>query len=330
MKMLSEKEILELNPDALKEVEAALGQAEEAKTGQGSLSWHIKRLGKITGSAASRIKTTSNKIAKNSKKAELIEWLSKQPEFAMLYEAEYKKNPINSADDLKAADLRKMVDACEGEISLSAGAETFLDELIAECGYDPVNFKEQVPPWLIGVSTAATRWGHEYEPDARKLYEKQIGIAVEQKTFVQSTFSDLVGVSPDGKVRLKNGSSGAIEIKCPHNSANHACLIRKGGYDKTYIDQLVHTFLVMGVEFIDFVSYDPRQVASRKLYIYRIEREELQDEIAAYEKRLNFFLQEYAKELELQSLTIPRAEDFEGLEEEIKALAQKTGNKGVI
>ena len=111
----------------------------------------------------------------------------------------------------------------------------------------------------LAFSNTATRWGEQYEPEARQLYSELTGIEVEETGFIP--YSRHSGGSPDGL--WKNGQ-GLIEIKCPFNPSKHIEFMMMKTQDdlkeanKQYYWQCMSNMLFAGCSYIDFVSYDPR------------------------------------------------------------------------
>lgn len=117
------------------------------------------------------------------------------------------------------------------------------------------------------VSGKALDWGNHYEPFAREAYEERTFTVVEEVGFIEHKVDTLIGASSDGFV----GDDGMIEIKCPHNSTNHARTLTEG-MPKEHMAQIQGQMWVLDKKWCDFVSYDPRVKDDRKLYVQRIER----------------------------------------------------------
>lgn len=127
--------------------------------------------------------------------------------------------------------------------------------------------------------------GTDLEPLARKEYERITKKKVKQFGFLQSKKYPLLGLSPDGLV----GRSGAIEIKCP-NTSNHVKAIRQKKVPAQYKGQVLLHFIVNEkLEWLDFVSYDPR-FHVKPVFILRVTRDEWKDDISeAVEATEKFF-----------------------------------------
>lgn len=124
----------------------------------------------------------------------------------------------------------------------------------------------------LNFSNMATRWGEQYEPEARTLYSELTGMPVEETGFIP--YSQHSGGSPDG---ICADGEGLIEIKCPFNPSKHIEFMMMKSPDdllainKQYYWQCQANLLFTGRRYIDFVSYDPRMSDLLKLKILRIE-----------------------------------------------------------
>ena len=90
-----------------------------------------------------------------------------------------------------------------------------------------------------------------------------------------------LGASSDGLA-----GDGLIEIKCPKFST-HFETLRKGGFDSTYQWQIRGQMWLYDKPWCDFVSYCPDFPINKQLYIFRVERDE--DEEDKLLARLNEF-----------------------------------------
>ena len=108
--------------------------------------------------------------------------------------------------------------------------------------------------------------GHELEPIARGLYEREMMVAVKNGGFFEDGKR---GDSPDGLV----GSDGILEIKSVEQTA-HWKLIKNGGYDLSYKWQIQNHIWVPDRKWCDFASYCPDFPPEKQLYIFRVERDE--------------------------------------------------------
>lgn len=134
--------------------------------------------------------------------------------------------------------------------------------------------------------------GHEQEPVARALYEDRIFGDVDNGGFFGS---DFIGCSPDGLVY----SYGVIEIKSVIASV-HFNNIKRGTVDPAYKWQCICNLLFTGRDWIDFVSYCSEFPLDNQLYIYRMNKEDYQEEF----KQVNDRLDEFKELVDLTRLTI--------------------------
>jgi putative phage-type endonuclease len=162
-----------------------------------------------------------------------------------------------------------------GKADLSDTAKTYLLERVAEL-YGAAS---------VTPGNAATEWGVQWEPVAVDYYSEQRKVAVEAASFI--VHSDYYGGSPDGIVN----PDGIIEVKCPHNSANHF----KHGLIKSdedfkkkkpdYYYQCISNMICANAQWCDFISFDPRVNEKYTMFVYRLHRNE--DEVVNILSRLD-------------------------------------------
>lgn len=139
----------------------------------------------------------------------------------------------------------------------------------------------------------AMTWGTDAEPFARAEYELQTGSIAREIGFKKHPSIAWIGASSDALV----GPKGAIEIKCPHNSAIHLATWRDG-MPKTHTPQVQGQMWVLGLDWVDFCSYDPRMqngASHLKLFRQRIMRDDKY--IAELETSVIAFLAEVEAEV---------------------------------
>jgi len=168
---------------------------------------------------------------------------------------------------------------------LSDTTKTYLLERVSE-----LFGAESVTP-----GNAATEWGTKWEPTAVDYYADIKKTPVQAASFI--VHSDYYGGSPDGLV----APDGIIEVKCPHNSANHF----KHGLIKSdedfkkkkpdYYYQCLSNMVCANAQWCDFISFDPRVKEDYMMFVYRLHRNE--DEIKRMLERLDTAV-EYMKQLE--------------------------------
>ena len=119
-------------------------------------------------------------------------------------------------------------------------------------------------------TTPAMQHGIDTEDMAFDDYAKTIWSEVTKADFVEHPTIRRSGASPDGYV----GSDGLIEIKCP-NSTTHIETLRRGTYDDEYLPQMQWQMACTGRQWCDFVSYDPRLPEDYRLFVDRVQRDDL-------------------------------------------------------
>ena len=129
--------------------------------------------------------------------------------------------------------------------------------------------------------------GHINEPLARRRYEQwypeKYGdfITVEPGGFYADTAT---GASPDGLV----GDGGLIEIKDVINSV-HLANIERGKLDPAYRWQIPMLLMQSGRQWVDWVSHCATMPKRRRLFVVRLTRRQLAEDIRAIQKRLEKF-----------------------------------------
>lgn len=134
-----------------------------------------------------------------------------------------------------------------------AGQKMYVDEMFAK------NFRQ-------------TQWGNNYEDEARVKYTEVSGNNVaETKSEVHPTIPYMRS-SSDGRLTDLNG---IIEIKCPYDVLKHAanCELDSVNEKFQYYGQIQGNIEIAGVDFCDFISYDPRR-KSDAIKIISVERDQ--------------------------------------------------------
>ncbi|CAG4889558.1 lambda exonuclease family protein [Paraburkholderia gardini] len=150
-----------------------------------------------------------------------------------------------------------------------------------------------VPKHEIGAKSL--NWGKDIESFAREAYQVETGNIVVESGFIVHPQFDFIGCSPDGLV----GKPGGIEMKCPLDEQVHIKTILEG-MPKEHLPQVQGGMLCTGREWWDFVSYDPRQKESLRLYVQRIYRDE------EYIRKLLVGLHQFNAEVEAMIATLER------------------------
>jgi putative phage-type endonuclease len=136
-------------------------------------------------------------------------------------------------------------------------------------------------PADYSLETADMRWGREQEPFARMAYRDKYGVPVHQVTFIHHPTIEEAGASPDGLIipmGLKD-PVGLIEVKCPRTTT-HMRYIFADVVPDDYKWQMAMQFCCCPtVEWIDFVSFDPRLPPRMRMFIKRYMRADAQADI---------------------------------------------------
>lgn len=121
--------------------------------------------------------------------------------------------------------------------------DDYKNELLVERLTGESKERYQSKPMLRGI---------EVEPMARAAYEAITGRLVEEVGSVDHPIIKNLSASPDG-IAGKRG----LEIKCP-NSGTHFALLLGGEIDPGYNIQMHIGMMCTGLDFWDYVDYDPR------------------------------------------------------------------------
>lgn len=128
--------------------------------------------------------------------------------------------------------------------------------------------------------------GRELEPDARSEYELRNGVMVQTCGFIVHPTIPRYGCSPDGLV----GDSGMVQIKCLTRANHIECLT--SGIPSDRIAQMICELSVTGREWNDFGSYHPEFPDSMKLYVRRLWRKDVLQQIEEMERAVRAFNEE--------------------------------------
>lgn len=156
-----------------------------------------------------------------------------------------------------------------------------------------------------GFTSSAMEWGTATEPQARAAYAFAQDVEVQTCSFIRHPRINGTGASPDGLIandsvqgRYVDGvftgdirinmSVGGLEIKCP-NTATHIDTLLNGTINGQYITQMNWQMACAGLEWVDFVSFDPR-LPGLELWVKRIERDD--KAISILEEQVTEFLVE--------------------------------------
>lgn len=134
-----------------------------------------------------------------------------------------------------------------------------------------------------GFTSVATDHGIINEANAVEAYKKTVWSPVDLCGFVVHPSIRRAGASPD----LLVGDDGLAEIKCPYNGAVHVETLVNGMPDD-HRYQIQMQLACTERQWCDFVSYDPRLPDEYRLYVQRVERDDLF--IATMEEMIHQFL----------------------------------------
>ena len=136
-------------------------------------------------------------------------------------------------------------------------------------------------PTAEGFSNEHMERGHEQEPLARMLYEETHFSVVKNGGFFEC--GD-IGCSPDGLV----GDTGVIEIKSAIPSIHYA-RVKRQSIDPSYRWQCVMNLAKTERSWLDFISFCPDFPEGKQLYVYRLHRSEIEDEVKRMDDRVTQF-----------------------------------------
>ena len=133
--------------------------------------------------------------------------------------------------------------------------------------------------------SASMDWGTKTEPEARNAYRETVFEEVNEVGFIPHPSIIDAGASPDGLV----GDDGLVEIKCPE-SHTHIGYFLDGNVPDKYTHQMQWQMACTGRQWCDFVSYDPRCPEGLRLFVKRLERDDIY--ISTAEETVRRFLAE--------------------------------------
>jgi len=165
--------------------------------------------------------------------------------------------------------------------SFYATRETYKNQLIAEI--------------ITGVSVKiptsdAMQHGIDTEEMARKEYSEIVWDDVVEAPFVKHPRIERSGASPDALV----GIEGLLEVKCP-TTVTHVLTLRENKMPEDHNYQVQWQMACTGRKYCDFMSYDPRLPEQYRIYLERIDRDDLF--IAQLEEIVVNFLKEVDEEI---------------------------------
>lgn len=146
------------------------------------------------------------------------------------------------------------------------------------------------------LSNTACQWGNDHEDEAVYNYEQLKFTSVENGGFYVLDGNGFVGCSPDGVV---DAGKGIIEVKCPYNSVNHFKTLKSGVVPKEYLYQVLHNTYVVGAEWCDFISYDPRfKDEKKRMVVIRVNLSDYEEQVCELKERTTLAIEMIQKEVE--------------------------------
>tara|TARA_R110000868_G_scaffold40260_1_gene139128 strand:- start:233 stop:880 length:648 start_codon:yes stop_codon:yes gene_type:complete len=132
---------------------------------------------------------------------------------------------------------------------------------------------------------AAMQWGVEQEANAKLMYVERTGLHVMPAPFCSHPKIENFGASPDGMI----GHDGLLEVKCP-TTPTYLKWVMAGVVPDEHKPQMLAQLACTGRKWVEFVAFDPRMPAGRRLFIRRYTPEAA--EIAVVEAAAIKFLDE--------------------------------------
>lgn len=279
---------------------------EQKEKHQQTRDWFLQRLGRITASNFDKISFFENRRY-GASKADILAWATANCETELW--AAVNKKGVEMPEKLTVAEIKAVCDATPVPLSLTRGSETYLDSLLAQCAIQDIEWYLLQKEIDNQHTNKPCRYGIDTEPLAFAEYKNWLAanhqLEAEQAGFQISSWSKLVGGSPDGIAKLEGKIHRILEIKCPYNGGNHIENLRRGTIAEQYYYQLLGNMLVTGAEYGDFVTYDPRCKTHLQFAVFTISRQQVQEELDALLHNLVEFEKIYIAEAEKMNLKIP-------------------------
>lgn len=136
---------------------------------------------------------------------------------------------------------------------------------------------------MDSFSNAHMERGHEQEPLARMLYEETYFVDVTNGGFYDC---GRLGFSPDGRV----ADDGLIEIKSVIIPV-HTATIKRNNVDPSYKWQVYFNLANSQRDWIDFISYCDDFPDQTKLFVFRVWRDDIIEEMNMMDSRINDFFE---------------------------------------
>lgn len=157
------------------------------------------------------------------------------------------------------------------------------DKYALQLALERLNRRESVNQ----VKTFHMKRGHQQEPIAIALYQAQNFVEVKNGGFFDCGY---YGDSPDGLV----GIDGTIEVKSVIAPV-HRATYKQGNYNSTYHWQMVGHIDCSNRDWCDFISYCADFPDNSQILIYRMHREDIENDIKELRDRRERFNEEVEK-----------------------------------
>ena len=128
----------------------------------------------------------------------------------------------------------------------------------------------ELPP---SFSNAAMEHGNTWEDVARAEYEMLRDVDMSVPDFIVHPSIPFVGCSADG-LTPSSAPVGGVELKCPFNQNVHAQTAVRREMPAEHRPQVQGVIWVCGLDWLDFISFDPRRDDKDRLIILRQERDD--------------------------------------------------------
>jgi predicted phage-related endonuclease len=132
--------------------------------------------------------------------------------------------------------------------------------------------------------------GNDMERVAALAYSFETGLQTEQTGF---WYKDNVGASPDDTIV---GQNGGVEYKNPL-PATHYLTLRTGIIPEHYYWQIIQCMYMTGADFWDYVSHCADFPPNAQLFVKRVERSEVLEDLKKLEAELEIAEQEVQNEI---------------------------------
>lgn len=208
-----------------------------------------------------------------------------------------QKSSLNLKERIeKGKEQYKALYEHRNDLHISDTAETYILQKVHETITNEVK---------QGIDNAATQWGIEYEPLARKWYAKITGNVLGESLLHFHKSIEGFSCTPDNPIIPE----GLVEFKCPYAGENHLknWLISSDEYMKEkhpdYYWQMTSQMNIMEQPFCDLVSFDPRINNDRGLFIFKLNYNEqdgqaLEERVKTARSLYDQYLKLFAPELE--------------------------------